>query len=184
VNRKLKRDSNECGTGGTEVQLRFELLLTKGNHEVPFKGGTVMKRTIALAIVTATLILMGTVFGHAQAGTTEASIPFNFNVGSHALPAGIYKIKYVSPGAILIESQDKRFLAFSVFFEGSRPSSRSGHLVFAKYGDRYFLRQVLCAEVDLNAELPTSKLEKRVGIQEAHVPRNQTEVATLSSPEK
>jgi len=120
----------------------------------------------------------------AQAGKTEASIPFNFNVGSHALPAGIYRIKYVSPGAILVESQDKRFRAFSVFFEANSRSSRRGHLVFARYGDRYFLRQVLCGDVDLSVELPTSKLEKRVGMQEARVPRVQTEVATLPSPEK
>ena len=36
-----------------------------------------------------------------------------------------------------------------------------------RYGRHYFLHEVLCSNVDMNLALPKSKLEKRMGIEEA-----------------
>jgi hypothetical protein len=40
-------------------------------------------------------------------------------------------------------------------------------LVFIKYGDQYFLHEILCSSGAMNLQLPTSKVEKRVQTQEA-----------------
>jgi hypothetical protein len=47
-------------------------------------------------------------------------------------------------------------------------------LVFRKYGQKYFLRDVLCTEADMNVEVPTSRLEKRARVQEAQLASTQT----------
>jgi hypothetical protein len=140
-----------------------------------------MKRIPALAFLAATLISTGGVFAHSQ--TIEVKVPFNFNVGNQALPAGTYLIShplgYTNHNIILLRSQDERFHAMSSTFEADAPSTGGGQLVFARYGDRYFLREVLCNDADMNVEIPTSGLEKRLRLQEARVSSGETVVAAL-----
>jgi hypothetical protein len=53
-------------------------------------------------------------------------------------------------------------------------STSGGKLVFQKYGDRYFLNQVLSpTRTSLNVTIPPSKLEKRVQHQEASMKQAQ-----------
>ena len=145
-----------------------------------------MKRIPALAFVAATLMLMGSVFAHSQ--SIEVKVPFNFNVGNQALPAGTYLISYpfahTNPHVIQLRSQDGRFNASSATFDADASSTSGSQLVFARYGDRYFLRQVLCNVADMNVEIPTSGLEKRVRMQEARLPRGETVVAALPAGAK
>jgi hypothetical protein len=61
--------------------------------------------------------------------------------------------------------------------------SYGGELVFAKYGNQYFLHEVLCSALSMNVALPTSRLEKRARIQEAQLPRSET-VAVLRTGAK
>ncbi len=39
--------------------------------------------------------------------------------------------------------------------------------MFHKYGSQYFLSEILCDQADMNVEIPASKTEKRVQLQQA-----------------
>ena len=134
-----------------------------------------MKRTTVLAFLTAALISMGSACAHAQAPAFK--VPFDFTVGNLVLPAGSYQVSYYAPkSAIMIRSEDGRFHAFTEI-QPDDPSTSGGKVVFTKYGNQYFLHEVLCSALSMNVALPTSKLEKRARIQEAQLPHSETVVA-------
>jgi hypothetical protein len=143
-----------------------------------------MKRITALAFLTAALISMTSMGGaraHAQA--TEFKVPFDFAVGNQVFPAGTYQVSYyATKNAILIRSQDERFHAFTATHLAD-PSTRDGEVVFTKYGNQYFLHEVLCSAVSMNVALPASRLEKRARVQEAQLPHGEA-VAALRTGAK
>ena len=134
-----------------------------------------MKRITVLAFLTAALISMGSACAHAQAPVFK--VPFDFTVGNLVLPAGSYQVSYYAPrSAIMIRSEDGRFHALTTTYLAN-PSTSGGKVVFTKYGNQYFLHEVLCSALSMNVALPTSKLEKRARIQEAQLPHSETVVA-------
>ena len=140
-----------------------------------------MKRITVLALLTAALISMGGARAHAQA--TAFKVPFGFSVDSNALPAGTYHVSRASGNSILIQSNDGRFHLMTATFADGKESYGAGKLIFTKYGNQYFLHEVLCSNLDMNVEIPQSKLEKQVRIQEAQLPHSET-VAALRTGEK
>ena len=134
-----------------------------------------MKRTTVLAFLTAALISMGSACAHAQAPAFK--VPFDFTVDNQVLPAGTYQVSYNAPKtAILIRSQDDRFHALTTIHPAD-PSISDSEVVFTKYGNQYFLHEVLCGAVSMHVALPTSKREKQARIQEAQLPHSETVVA-------
>jgi hypothetical protein len=134
-----------------------------------------MKRITVLAFLTATLISMGSACAHAQAPAFK--VPFDFTVGNQVFPAGTYQVSYYpTKNAILIRSQDERFHAFTTTHPAD-PSTSGGKAIFTKYGNRYFLHEVLCSDVSMNVEIPKSRLEKQARIQEAQLPHIETVAA-------
>jgi hypothetical protein len=158
------------------------LMRGEGNREMPSKRRTTMKCTTALTYLAATLISMGSACAHAQGPGFK--VPFDFTVGNQVFPAGSYQVSYYpTKTAILIRSQDDdRFHAFAAIYSAD-PSTRDGKVVFTKYGNQYFLHEVLCSAVSMNVALPTSRLEKQVRIQEAQLPHSET-VADLRTGAK
>ena len=140
-----------------------------------------MKRITAFAFLTAALISMGSACAHAQ--TPRFTVPFDFTVGNQVFPAGTYQVSYYpAKTAILIQSQDERFHAFTATHSAD-PSTRDGEVVFTKYGNQYFLHEVLCSALSMNVEIPKSTREKQARIQEAQLPPTQT-VAALRTGAK
>ncbi len=134
-----------------------------------------MKRITALAFLTAALISMASAHAHAQAPAFK--VPFDFTVDNQVLPAGTYQVSYnAAKTAILIRSQDDRFHALYAIHSAD-PSASDSEAVFTKYGNQYFLHEVLCRAVSMNVALPTSRLEKQARIQEAQLPHSETVVA-------
>jgi len=89
-----------------------------------------------------------------------ATIPFEFRVGSSTMPAGQYSIQHAYPrGAVLFRQLRGDAIAGVLSnstgkeIEGSR-----GKLVFRRYGDSYFLRQVWIPG-RVGAEFAPSKAE-------------------------
>lgn len=119
-----------------------------------------MKRIIAAA----TLVL-GMSFGfttHASAQTTavRADVPFDFAVGNHILPHGVYNI--TADGDFLsFRSSDSKANMFATALRGLPSSDGSSLLVFDKIQDKYFLRKVVSRFASTSREWPMSKLEKR-----------------------
>jgi hypothetical protein len=133
-----------------------------------------MKRTTVLAYLAATLISMGSACAHAQ--TPRFTVPFDFTVGNQVLPAGTYQVSYATQNTILIRSKDGRFHAVTTTLADDK-ESYGGELIFTKYGNQYFLHEVLCADVAMNVEIPKSRLEKQARIQEAQLPHIETVAA-------
>jgi hypothetical protein len=128
-----------------------------------------MKRTPAVALfVLSCLGVAARVV--AQEPAVGAKVPFEFTVGGKLLPADTYTITSSSPGVVMIQSADKHFTAVTTASHGNQQSADGSKLVFAKYGDQYFLHRILCpATASMNVDIPKSKVEKRVQRQEAMV---------------
>jgi hypothetical protein len=154
----------------------------EGNREMPSKRRTIMKRTTVLAYLAATLISMGSACAHAQA--PRFKVPFDFTVGNQVFPAGAYQVSYsATKTAILIRSRDDdRFHAFATTYPADT-STRDDEVVFTKYGNKYFLHEVLCSALSMKVTLPTSRLEKRTRVQEAQLPHGEA-VAALRTEAK
>lgn len=141
-----------------------------------------MKRSIALALFAATLISIGGATAHAQ--VAEFKVPFDFIVGNQKLPMGTYRVSRAGGDELLIRSRDG---APSVLVITSGPSydqSAAGRLVFNRYGNQYFLHEVLCNYAAMHAEIGASRLEKEVRIQQARLQSGTESVAVLQMPEQ
>ncbi len=124
-----------------------------------------MKRIITIAFALATLVTAGSAM--AQEHAVKANVPFDFTVGNAHVPAGTYTI-WSTGNATMIEIRNdsgKATIFGSVYADGN--TSQKGKLVFDKYGDRYFLHEILCSNAGMNMELPVSKTEKSVQRQQA-----------------
>lgn len=129
-----------------------------------------MKRITAIALLAiANLAMAGTSF--AQTSAVQAKVPFDFTVGNKLLPAGTYQIRSQSGSGttIVIKNHDKPISAIALVNPDGARSKTGGKLIFHKYGDQYFLSEVLCDSADMNVALHPSKTEKRVLMQQAMV---------------
>lgn len=117
--------------------------------------------SIAVCVL-ASLVLAGNV--SAQDHAARATVPFNFNVGDKWLPAGEYSITsdMTDPWVISIRSEYGKVALLSVIAESGGQRLTSSRLVFRKYGDEYFLHEILCSVCGLNVKFPGSKHEKLV----------------------
>jgi hypothetical protein len=110
------------------------------------------------------LSLVGSV--HAQLPGTElrASIPFDFSVRGITLPAGEYTVTRIGdePTGLLVRNiRDKRkHVVFETEPEDVRRIPRRNVLVFNRYGDSYFLEEVVTAGDSVGRELSPSHDER------------------------
>jgi hypothetical protein len=126
-----------------------------------------MKRITAIALVAlASFITVGSI--SAQERSVRAAVPFDFTVGNKLIPAGTYTVSSESANVILIQSGDRHITVMSTAFADSKQPKQSV-LVFNKYGDQYFLHEILCSSGAMNLQIPASKIEKRVQTQEARL---------------
>jgi hypothetical protein len=127
-----------------------------------------MKRIAAIALLAiANFAMAGTSF--AQAKGVRADVPFDFTVGNQLLPAGTYTIQTESQGLIAIKNHDKPISVFTLVDRDGGKVPNGGKLRFHKYGDRYFLSEILCSWADMNVKVRPSNTEKRVQLQQAMV---------------
>ena len=132
-----------------------------------------MKRITAIAICAlASLVTAGSAV--AQGHAVKATVPFDFAVGNSQLPAGTYTISSAddrsSTGLVIRSDSGKIAVLTTAYADGKQ--SKASKLVFDKYGDRYFMREILCSNADMNMELPVSKAEKQAQKQVASLPNS------------
>jgi len=132
-----------------------------------------MKRMTAIAFFAlATLVATGSAV--AQEHAVKATVPFDFTVGNAHVPAGTYTISPADQrdsNLIMLRNETgKVTILAAAYADGKQP--QTGKLVFDKWGDRYFLREVLCANSGMNLELPASRSEKKIASQEAMLPHD------------
>jgi hypothetical protein len=126
---------------------------------------------------TATLFgLLLVPFAHAQVSTSlRGNIPFQFQIGGAALPAGEYVVSRDRPSAqgfLTIWGLDRKTRA--ILFQASPTLSTSAQnanpkLVFYRYGSTSFLREVWQGSGQTGTELSQSKAERVTARQMAAV---------------
>ncbi len=118
-----------------------------------------MKRNL---MITAALALLTTTAASAQTVNVKATVPFSFIVGRSAHPAGEYSVQTVNNGGVLaISNPDAKStnLVLSNACEALRAASGT-KLVFHRYADRYFLRQIWTEGNNRGREIPISEREQ------------------------
>jgi hypothetical protein len=137
-----------------------------------------MKQLMARFVVTV-LVLAGlgaTSSLYAQStNQVRATIPFNFIVAGRQLPAGTYQFVKDSNSLLVIRNLRQPAGALSQIFTYSGERHDDNNLIFNRYGDRYFLREIHSRSMVGNGEIPRSKLERQA--QEASLNPGTTLVA-------
>jgi hypothetical protein len=135
-----------------------------------------MKRIMAAVLYCfAAFITFGSALARAQ--TLQAKIPFAFVVRGKVLPPGTYRIHAVGNNLIEVRAKDNSAVETSTTHANNHGSVRDSTLVFSKYGEQYFLREILCESANLSSALPASKLETSAQIREARLRPEQTVAA-------
>jgi hypothetical protein len=135
-----------------------------------------MKRIAVIAlIVLAGFCTAGSL--QAQSHEVRANVPFDFTVGNKQLPAGSYKFFSTPNDMIWIQNGDQQIAVLSRTEDAYISSNYVSDLVFNKYGDRYFLKEIDCTSIGLDVDIVPSKLEKQVRTQQAWLGPQQVLVA-------
>ena len=101
---------------------------------------------------------------HAFAQEPEkVNVPFAFQSGSQHYPAGAYMIRFESSHIILLQGRSTSGFIVTTSTESVKPAE-TGKVVFQRYGDRYFLRQVWIAGNTIGNECVKSREEKQAQI--------------------
>jgi hypothetical protein len=136
-----------------------------------------MKRLAAVALITIANAL-GLYSASAQTQRVQAVVPFSFGVGEQVLPSGTYLISLES-NILKINNPDRHVAIFAPSTMGSDSLPGTGNkLVFKRYGNQYFLREIVCDSQNMNRKFTVSKLEKKAQVENARLLNNsQTTVA-------
>lgn len=141
---------------------------------------------LATATLLSSLLLP---LAHAQVNRAiHGNVPFTFNVGNTAFPAGNYVVRSTTAGqnVLAIESLDHR--AAAIMFLSSQIQSGSGQktkLVFHRYGDTYFLSQVWQGFGNDGVQLMPSKAERATAERmAAATPPRKAELASAAFHQK
>jgi len=127
-----------------------------------------MNRIKAIAIFAiANFAMAGSSF--AQDHRVQVQIPFDFTVSGKLLPAGDYTIKKNSENIIEIRNHNKPIASLALVTPDGQKGPGGGVVTFHRYGDRYFLSQILSERADLSLRVPTSKKERVTQLQQARV---------------
>ena len=136
-----------------------------------------MKRLIlAAGLFAATL----TVSLHAQTMNMQATIPFDFQIGSTVLPSGEYSIRH-SGGVLFVKQTNgaqKSGMFLTVGEDRPAGATAASTLLFNHYGNTYFLSKVWSAESTAAQATPKTAREKELA---RHVGQPGTTIVALQT---
>ena len=127
-----------------------------------------MNRFKAIALVAIASFAMAS-HSFAQDRMVQANVPFDFTVGGKLLPKGTYSFKKNSENIILIRSNSRRLSSLAMVTQDGHSAPGGGVLTFHRYGDQYFLSQILSDSANMSLKVPTSKRERKTQLQQARV---------------
>jgi hypothetical protein len=116
-------------------------------------------RTIALATLVAIASLSQTLHAQTAPNSARVNVPFSFDYGTKHFAHGVYTLTREGMNVLRISSGTEN--AMAVIQTGWMPTRiKSSEVVFRKYGDRYFLDEVLIADLGADITVNESKAEK------------------------
>ena len=99
-------------------------------------------------------------YSRASAQTTgQAKVLFEFTVGHRVLPPSDYSIKKVASGVIETENLETCTSLYVSTFTAEYVCGKPNTLVFSKYGDQCFLRELGSGPGKYNLDLPSTDTE-------------------------
>lgn len=126
-------------------------------------------------------LLLAVVSLHAQGVSTvlTANVPFDFQAGSAALPAGVYSVDLRTAGMVRLISADRKSAAIiPTMGKETLKYNETSKLIFNRYGESYFLSQVWGPGLS-GREIAKSRREKEAAFAATHSAK-QTLVATVA----
>jgi hypothetical protein len=141
---------------------------------------TLKLRTYLLACTLGTVAMVSASQAFAQNDEMRVNVPFAFHNGSQRMPAGVYKVKIESAHLILLQGSSKSGYV-NTNPEVGRPSAK-GKLIFQRYGDQYFLREVWAAGSETGEKCTKSKLEREAQIAQNKAAQPGAELALNEQP--
>jgi hypothetical protein len=143
-------------------------------------NSTILSSAIALALFASA--------GSAQAQNSpqlRASIPFAFQAGSKQMPAGVYSISLLSNHLVLLRARGQHAAGFFTATPSEDGKIQAqGRLVFHRYADRYFLREVWEAGSNDGVTCVPSSEEKEILRAQNQQAVMQTQVALNADPKR
>jgi|SRR6185436_358078 len=142
-----------------------------------------MKKVFSVAVAGCllSLLLAGSVGAQEPGTAIRASIPFDFVVKGKTLPAGEYEIRRVmdEPIGLLIRNvHDKHDdVVFETEPKIDRAITKRDELIFNRYGDTYFLAEVVTAGEQTGEELNPTHKEREL---KREMARNQSAPETVT----
>jgi hypothetical protein len=143
-----------------------------------------MKNTRLTSILSSSLVACALAIGSlaaaqpasAQSRTAlaEVNIPFAFQTGNQTLPAGLYQIDLESNRLILLRGPRQAEGFVEMHSAARSRAADHGSVVFERYGNKYFLRQIWTAGATTGLECRKSRAEKEI------LQANNTQNSTLT----
>ena len=151
-----------------------------------------MKNSHLASIIRSTLIactlMIGTLAStqSASAQSPEAlatvNIPFAFRMGNQTMPAGMYRIDLVSNHVVKLRGPDHTVGSVAMHSATKLLASDTGIIVFDRYGENYFLRQIWTAGNKDGLESWQTRVEKNMLQANDRKTRSSTQLAFNSTP--
>src|SRR5262249_16841410 len=142
-----------------------------------------MKKVLGVMVAGCLLTLLVAMGAHAQDPGSEirVSIPFDFTVEGKTLPAGNYEIRRISdePVGLLIQNVNHRRHETMFMTEPNDVRKIPNHslLIFHRYGDSYFLSEVVTAGRETGEELRPTRAERTL---RSEMAKNNIEAETVT----
>lgn len=147
-----------------------------------------MNKKVFSVLATCCLTVIGATSARAQLPGTEihASIPFDFSVQGRTLPSGHYEIRRIgdTPQVLLISGVTNHDHAvFNTEPTYAMRTSSKAEIIFHRYGDSYFLSEVIGSGEQTGRELSESRQERILKREMAasNDKRNQPETVALAA---
>ena len=119
--------------------------------------------TRLLRVVLSVVSLAGISGAQSTAAQLRVDIPFDFENGSHRYAAGVYFVHVDEDRRLTLDGATDRLVTGTIPDESMNVATKSS-VVFRRYGDHYFLREVWIAGRKTHVHCPPSKTEKQVEI--------------------
>jgi hypothetical protein len=151
-----------------------------------------MKNTRLASILSSSLIasalaigsLASTQFASAQTPLADVNIPFAFQTPMQTLPAGKYRVILESNNMVLLRGAGSS-AGLVMTHDAIRSHAAShGTMVFNRYGDKYYLRQIWTAGETDGLECSKSRAEKESMRAEITQAPSSVELALNSIPKQ
>jgi len=93
--------------------------------------------------------------------TMSVNVPFSFELGNQHFAPGVYTIKTPLQNVVELQGRSKVGMFMTINGQSYKPT-KATKIVFDRYGDHYFLRQIwFNAEETAYLECPESKAERQ-----------------------